>query len=243
WYAAAFSREGSAFLATVARENWFRYLDPDADTGHAHGAGYLFSLALVGLLPWTPLLPLGVVPLGRERTPAANLAEAWVGTGLVFFGFAASKRSVYLLPLYPAVALLVGAGVVAAPAEGGAVRAARGGARLYAPALVLLAALAAALAVGLDPGPALRRWLRPADAMGAAAPRGRRRAPPPLGGRVAPLARRHGPPPPPARREPRRAAGTRSPASRRPAAGAARPGPRAETDAAGAGLRRGSRRR
>src|SRR5439155_1487294 len=104
WYAAAFSREGSAFLATVARENWFRYLDPDADTGHAHGAGYLFSLALVGLLPWTPLLPLGVVPLGRERTPAANLAEAWVGTGLVFFGFAASKRSVYLLPLYPAVA-------------------------------------------------------------------------------------------------------------------------------------------
>ncbi|TMB04501.1 MAG: hypothetical protein E6J70_03905 [Deltaproteobacteria bacterium] len=169
WYAAAFSREGSAFLATVARENWFRYLDPDAETGHAHGAGYLFSLALVGLLPWTPLLPLGFVALGRARTPAANLAEAWVGAGLVFFSFAASKRSVYLLPLYPAVALLVGAGVVAAPAEGAAVRVARGGARLYAPALVVLAALAAALAVGFDPGPALRRWLRPADALGAAA--------------------------------------------------------------------------
>src|SRR5439155_1225105 len=158
------------------------------------------------------------------------------------FSFAASKRSVYLLPLYPAVALLVGAGVVAAPAEGAAVRVARGGARLYAPALVVLAALAAALAVGLDPGPALRRWLRPADALGAARAR-RRRAPPPLGGRVAPLARRLGPPPPPPRREPRRAAGTRSPAPRRPAARAARPGPRAGTDAPGAGLRTGSRRR
>src|SRR5207253_1155935 len=50
-----------------------------------------------------------------------------------------------------------------------AVRAARVGARLYAPALVMLAALAVALALGLDPSPQLRHWLRPADAMGAAA--------------------------------------------------------------------------
>ncbi|TMA54351.1 MAG: hypothetical protein E6J75_14030, partial [Deltaproteobacteria bacterium] len=169
WYVVAFSREGSAFVATMARENWFRYLDPDAETGHQHGAGYLLSLALVGLLPWTPLLPLAVVSLGRARTAVASLAEAWVGTGLVFFSFAASKRSVYLLPVYPAVALLVSSGVVAAPSEGAAVRVARAGARLYAPALVVLGALAVALALGFDPSPLLRQWLRPVDALGVAA--------------------------------------------------------------------------
>src|SRR5206468_829868 len=37
WYAAAFAREGSAFLDVVARENWLRFVDPEgAATGHAH---------------------------------------------------------------------------------------------------------------------------------------------------------------------------------------------------------------
>src|SRR5207302_10916662 len=88
-----------------------------AATGHAHAAGYLVPLGLVGLLPWTPLLPLALVPL-RDRRAAAALAAAWVATGVVFFSLAAAKRSVYLLPLHPAVALLLGAGVAAPPADG-----------------------------------------------------------------------------------------------------------------------------
>ena len=179
WYAAALSRHGPAFLATVARENWFRYLDPDAETGHAHGIGYLLSLGLVGLLPWTPLLALGVAPLTGARRPAASLAEAWVGTGLVFFAFAASKRSVYLLPLYPAVAVLLAAGIAQAPTKGRSLRVARVGARLYVPALLLLAALAAALATGVAPTAMVRHALRPADALSldALAAAARRAAP------------------------------------------------------------------
>ncbi len=168
WYAAAFAREGSAFLDVVARENWLRFVDPEgAATGHAHAAGYLVPLGLVGLLPWTPLLPLALVPL-RERPAAAALAAAWVATGVVFFSLAAAKRSVYLLPLHPAVALLLGAGVAAPPADGRLERLARLGALLFAPAALGLAALAGALVLGFDPVAFVRPWLRPDDAAGAA---------------------------------------------------------------------------
>ncbi len=168
WYAAAFAREGSALLDVVARENWLRFVDPEgAATGHAHAAGYLVPLGLVGLLPWTPLLPLALVPL-RDRRAAAALAAAWVATGVVFFSLAAAKRSVYLLPLHPAVALLLGAGVAAPPAHGRLERLASLGALLFAPAGLGLAALGGALALGVDPAPLVQPWLRPDDAAGAA---------------------------------------------------------------------------
>ncbi len=166
WYALAFARGGHVFAEVVARENWQRFI---AAESHAHGIGYLLPLGLVGLLPWTPLLPLAMAALRRGvRTPAAVLAAGWVASGLVFFSLAAGKRSVYLLPLYPAVALLVGAGVAAPPGDGRLARGVRLGAALYVPAALLLAAVAGALAAGTDPGVALRPFLHSADAAGAA---------------------------------------------------------------------------
>jgi 4-amino-4-deoxy-L-arabinose transferase-like glycosyltransferase len=184
WYLAAFAREGSELVSVVVRENWGRFLDPEsAETGHGHSAAYLLPLALVGLLPWTPILPLALASLGTQPgRPAARLAAAWAAAGALFFSLSAAKRSVYLLPLHPAVALLLGAAVAAAPHGGRAVRAARMGAALFAPALVALALLAGALALGLDPARLLRPWLRPADAAGAAAlARAARPAAPALG--------------------------------------------------------------
>ena len=146
WYAAAFAREGNAFLDVVARENWLRFASAEgAASGHAHAAAYLVPLGLVGLLPWTPLLPLALVPLAERPRPAAVvLAAAWVTTGVAFFSLAAAKRSVYLLPLHPAVALLLGAGVATCGSDGRLARAARLGAHLYAPGALLLAGLAGA---------------------------------------------------------------------------------------------------
>src|SRR4029077_12717065 len=93
-----------------------RFVDAE---DHAHGIWYLVPLGLVGLLPWTPILPLALAPLRRAtRTPAAALAAVWFAVGFVFFSLAQAKRSVYLLPLYPAVALLVGAGAAAPPRQG-----------------------------------------------------------------------------------------------------------------------------
>jgi 4-amino-4-deoxy-L-arabinose transferase-like glycosyltransferase len=171
WYVAAFAEQGSAFLSVVARENLLRFADTEtAGTGHAHGPIYLALTGLVGLLPWTALLPLACAPLAaRPRSLPTALAAAWFATGLVFFTLAASKRSVYLLPLYPAIALLAGAGVANPPVDGRLARLARLGARAYAPAAFVLSALAGAYAGGLDPAVVVRHWLRPDDADGAAA--------------------------------------------------------------------------
>ena len=169
WYVVAFIRTGSSFLDVVARENWLRFVDTaGAGTGHGHGPWYLLPLGLVGLLPWTPLLPLALAAgRARPREPAVVLAAVWVVVGLVFFSVATAKRSTYLLPLYPAVAFLIGAGVAAATPGTRLERAARHGASLYAPAGLLLAGLAAALVFGVDPGVLGRAWLRPADAEAA----------------------------------------------------------------------------
>jgi 4-amino-4-deoxy-L-arabinose transferase-like glycosyltransferase len=171
WYAAALAAEGSAVLGVVVRENLLRFVDTaDAGTGHAHGAAYLAGLGLVGLLPWTPLLPLAAAPLARRpRHDAAALAAAWVATGWAFFALAAAKRSVYLLPLFPAVAMLLGAGVADPPKGGRLDTLARTLAGAYLPAALLLAAVAGAYAAGLDPAALLQHWLRPDDAAAAAA--------------------------------------------------------------------------
>jgi 4-amino-4-deoxy-L-arabinose transferase-like glycosyltransferase len=165
WYAVALARGGRAFLAVVASENWLRFLGaPGGELGHAHGPGYLLAVGLVGLLPWVPLLPLALVAWrAQPRATPVALAAAWLATGLVFFSLSAGKRSVYLLPLHPALALLVGAGAAAA----GDSRLARRAAAIYPAAFLVLAAAAAALGAGIDPTPLLARVLKPRDAAGA----------------------------------------------------------------------------
>jgi 4-amino-4-deoxy-L-arabinose transferase-like glycosyltransferase len=167
WYGAAFAKHGWAFFDIVAKENWLRYVDSeDAGTGHSHGFIYLPLVGLVGLLPWTPLLPLAGAPLAdpTRRTPAVALAASWVVVTLAFFSLAAAKRSVYLLPLFPALALLLALGVEQPPRSGRLARLARATSALYAPALGLLAAGAVALAFGGDVVALIRPWLKPRDA-------------------------------------------------------------------------------
>jgi 4-amino-4-deoxy-L-arabinose transferase-like glycosyltransferase len=167
WYLAAFAKHGWAFFDIVAKENWLRYVDTeDAGTGHSHGFVYLPLVGLIGLLPWTPLLPLAGAPLAdrSRRTPAVAFAASWVGVTLVFFSLAAAKRSVYLLPLFPALALLLALGVEEPPRGGRLAWLARVTSALYAPTLVLLAIGAVALAFGGDVVALIRPWLKPRDA-------------------------------------------------------------------------------
>jgi 4-amino-4-deoxy-L-arabinose transferase-like glycosyltransferase len=166
WYGAAFARHGWAFFDVVAQENWLRYVDTeDAGTGHSHGLFYLPLVGLVGLLPWTPLLPLAGAPVAdrTRRTPAVVFAASWVVVTFVFFSLADAKRSVYLLPLFPPLMLLLGLGVERPPAGrlGGVLRLTTA---LYPPVFVLLGLAAVALASGADVVALLRPWLKPRDA-------------------------------------------------------------------------------
>jgi len=168
WYAAALAEHGWAFYEVVARENWLRFLDSeDVRAGHGgKGLFYLPAVGLLGLLPWVPLLPLAV---RRPRSEPLALAAAWALSVLVFFSIADAKRSVYLLPAFPAVALLVADGLAVPPDGGWRLALLRALTALWLPALAALAAAAAALASGLDVVAPLRPWLTPRDAAGAAA--------------------------------------------------------------------------
>jgi 4-amino-4-deoxy-L-arabinose transferase-like glycosyltransferase len=166
WYGVAFAREGGGFLHLVVQENLLRFVDTaDAGTGHAHGLGYLPLVGMIGLLPWTLLLPLACAPLAdaRRRDPRVVLLGAWVVVILVFFSIASAKRSVYLLPLFPALAVLLALGVEQPP-SGRLARVLRMTTVSYAPALVILGVAACALASGVDVVVVLRRWLKPRDA-------------------------------------------------------------------------------
>jgi 4-amino-4-deoxy-L-arabinose transferase-like glycosyltransferase len=73
---------------------------------------YFYLLVLPGLLfPWTSLLPLAIYrPLwdaeSRSRDPIRFLL-LWVIVPFLFFSVAVSKLETYLLPLFPALALLI----------------------------------------------------------------------------------------------------------------------------------------
>jgi 4-amino-4-deoxy-L-arabinose transferase-like glycosyltransferase len=166
WYGAAFAKHGWEFFDIVAKENWLRYVDSeDAGTGHAHGLLYLPLVGLIGLMPWTPLLPLAGAPFTdrTRRTPALTFAAVWVAVTLVFFSLADAKRSVYLLPLFPALMLLLALGVERPPA-GRLAFVLRLTTALYPPVFALLGVAAAALASGTDVVALLRPWLKPRDA-------------------------------------------------------------------------------
>lgn len=114
WYAAAAAQGGREFVDIVIKENFVRVVgDDDFDLGHENSIGYLFGALAAGLLPWTILLPSVGASLWQARRQIDRLDPRWFAllwTVAVFapYAVATSKRGVYLLPLYPAVALLTG---------------------------------------------------------------------------------------------------------------------------------------
>ena len=115
WYALAYQEGGyDFFYKQVLDENVFRFLGSDQlSGGHRHPVWRLYLLLVVGLLPWVLLLPPIAARIWRERSTlkaqeGVGYLLLWIVVVLGFFSIPASKRSVYLLPLYPAVALIVG---------------------------------------------------------------------------------------------------------------------------------------
>jgi len=116
WYAAALFLGGWEFFHKhLMLENVLTMLGPtDLDyVGHRHSPLYLVGVLLLGFLPWTLFFPAVVARLWRERsqlrpTDARTYLLVWIAVIFVFYCFSASKRSVYLLPVYPALTLLLG---------------------------------------------------------------------------------------------------------------------------------------
>jgi hypothetical protein len=115
WYVAATLHGGMAFFhKQVLVENFGRFFAAGASgAGHAHPFYYLIGGFLAGFAPWS----LFVIPLGFHLYQNRNRLEArgylyplvWFVSVFVFYSVSQSKRTVYLLPIYPAATLLLGA--------------------------------------------------------------------------------------------------------------------------------------
>lgn len=119
WYIAIFLQNGWTHIATfILQDNLSRYTQPV--WGPQRGF-FFYVPALIGdFFPWSlfmiPLFWLGIVRLRslmRDRwtipvSPASLVMTLWIVVIIGFFSISRSKEDLYILPIYPAAAALVG---------------------------------------------------------------------------------------------------------------------------------------
>src|SRR2546429_563018 len=107
WYGLAYHHRGMDFVAKqIVSENGEALLG-SSRFPYRSPFFYLAPLVLGGL-PWTLVLPWALARGWRSGDLARRHAVVWAAVVLVFFSLAPLKRAAYLLPLRPALALVVG---------------------------------------------------------------------------------------------------------------------------------------
>lgn len=114
WYLAVGLRTDGAWLAGfLGKHNLERFLHP---MEHHRGPFYYYPLAaLIGFFPWSLFVgATGLFVRSRLREaggsrPIYRLLLCWIVVYLMFFSMAATKLPNYIIPIYPALALLTAA--------------------------------------------------------------------------------------------------------------------------------------
>lgn len=86
----------------ILRQNFVRYMNA---FDHKESCFYYFEKIFTNFLPWSLLLPFALFDAFKKKF---WLPLVWLTITFLFFEFSTSKRAIYLLPLYPACALLCG---------------------------------------------------------------------------------------------------------------------------------------
>ncbi len=118
WYVLAYQQSGGEFLLKqIWQENITRILNVSGETalrGHVKPFYFSFLHLLLGFLPWSFLLPFLAVSLWRggdgyrKRDQQFELfLISWFLVIVLAVTLSQSKRVVYLLPAYPALAILL----------------------------------------------------------------------------------------------------------------------------------------
>src|SRR4029077_17518524 len=111
WYALAFWQGGKDFAFIVLREHLPTFAG--GEPSHPHPFYWYFPVLFRNTAPWSLFfLPIGIFLYRfRHRLFEEKLLYpvVWFVTVLIFFSSFTQKRSVYILSLYPAMALLFGA--------------------------------------------------------------------------------------------------------------------------------------
>ena len=106
WYILCYFRNGPVFLNEFF---WRHHFDRFSSGVGFHEEPFWFYLPVLvaGLFPWSPAL-VALIRRGLYRDPGRRFLLLWLGFGFVFFSASSGKLPGYLLPLYPALAALVG---------------------------------------------------------------------------------------------------------------------------------------
>jgi 4-amino-4-deoxy-L-arabinose transferase-like glycosyltransferase len=107
WYVLAELRNPGYLHHFLWEENVARFATQEFKRG---GPWYYFGLVLTaGFFPWTALLPRALVESWkRSRQREYLFLILWMVVPLVFFSLSSSKLPHYILPIYPALAIIVG---------------------------------------------------------------------------------------------------------------------------------------
>ena len=131
WYVEAYKQGGEDFLNVILAENFGRFFHLDQsnisyDLGHEEGIFYNFITLLSGFIPWTLLFVFSLFG-AKWRMPRKSfkqiITDAWnwfssiekmkrfsiiAAVCIIFFyTIPSSKRSVYLMPAYPFISILL----------------------------------------------------------------------------------------------------------------------------------------
>lgn len=131
WYVAAWQQGGEDFLEVVLAENFGRFFSLDTpdihyELGHERPIHYNFVTLIAGFVPWTFIVffsLFGIKIRKPEKSFKQILSDCWQNIRnmdrvrlfsliilvcvLFFYSIPTSKRSVYLMPAYPFIALFL----------------------------------------------------------------------------------------------------------------------------------------
>ncbi len=108
---------GGEVSGTFARQIMGRIF---SGVSHSQPPWYYLKVLPIEWFPWILLLPWTIAYTWRTRRegPAVRLLLAWILPALIFFHIIVEKRALYLLPMYPALAILVARSLLALLDEG-----------------------------------------------------------------------------------------------------------------------------
>lgn len=131
WYIAAWKQGGDAFLNVVLAENFGRFFhlstpEISYELGHENGVFYNFGTLAAGFIPWTIFFFFSLFGLKLhkpEKSIKQILKDSWANIQsmekeklfslvalvciIFFYSIPSSKRSVYLMPAYPFIAIFL----------------------------------------------------------------------------------------------------------------------------------------
>jgi 4-amino-4-deoxy-L-arabinose transferase-like glycosyltransferase len=111
WYILVSLKDPEYFGYFFIRQNLGNFFS--GQVRHPEPFYFYLPILMGGMFPWSPLLPVAVFRGFRAGWAPENngmkFALIWFFTIFIFFSLASSKLGTYILPLFPAAALLVGA--------------------------------------------------------------------------------------------------------------------------------------